>query len=137
MTERKRTIQRQAVHEPRTAHEKRTVATGAFLTFLSILTLAGFLSLAAPAPLRGQDNALSDEEKREQVAAERFLDLLLRRPTTGTALERVFGFHVARGTLSELLDDLRGKAEQMAADEPAGGNHWMVIGLLQLQRESA
>ncbi len=103
-----------------------------------VLWLMGFLMLAAfmPQPARGQEAPLSEEEKREQIAAERFLQLLVRRPTTGTALERVFGFHVARGDLGELIKDLETKADeaQKAGDEKTAGNHWMVIGLLQLQR---
>ncbi len=86
--------------------------------------------------LFAQETELSEEERREQVATERFLQLLLRRPTTGTALERVFGYHVARGTLGELIDGLTEDAQSAANDDDkqAAGNHWMVIGLLQLQR---
>ena len=104
--------------------------------FLMGIFVAGLLLAAISKPLCGQDTALSEEEKREQVAAERFLDLLLQRPVTGTALERVFGFHVSRGSLTELLDELHTKAEQAATDgdQQKAGNHWMVIGLLQLQR---
>lgn len=76
---------------------------------------------------------MSAEEKREQIAAERFLELLIRRPTTGTALDRVFGYHVGRGDIGEVVDELTKKAEQ-AADADESGRHWMVVGLLQLQR---
>ena len=76
---------------------------------------------------------LTEEQKREQIAAERFLQLLVKRPSTGTALDRVFGYHVGRGDLGQVIDDLAQVAE--AADDPVvAGNHWMVIGLLQLQR---
>lgn len=104
----------------------------------SILCLSGMLFVGAlfAGPLFAQEETLSPEEKREQIAADRFLQLLLRRPTTGTALDRVFGHHVARGNLGELLADLEKVAGQKkkAGDEKSAGNHWMVIGLLQLQR---
>ncbi len=101
----------------------------AILWLIGLVLLGGFLAR----PLEAQEVELSEEEKREQVAAERFLELLLKRPTTGTALERVFGFHVVRGDLGELLAGLEKKAAA-AADEQSAGNHFMVIGLLQLQR---
>ena len=76
---------------------------------------------------------LSEEEKREQLTAQRFLQVLLRRPNTGTSLDRVFGYHIGRGDLGELISSLRDTAD--ATDDPdESGRHWMVVGLLQLQR---
>ncbi|MCA9069891.1 MAG: tetratricopeptide repeat protein, partial [Planctomycetaceae bacterium] len=104
----------------------------------AILCLSGILLFGSMGigPIHAQDETLSPEEKREQVAAERFLQLLVRRPTTGTALDRVFGYHVARGSLGELLTELEKTAKQKKneGDETSAGNHWMVLGLLQLQR---
>ena len=103
--------------------------------FLGCIAIS-LVGSVCPRWLLAQDQALSDEERREQVATERFLQLLLRRPATGTALERVFGYHVARGTLGGLIDGLTKDAEAAVkdGDDQAAGNHWMVIGLLQLQR---
>ena len=106
----------------------------------ALVAITGCLLLIASAiPLFGQGPELSEEEKREQIAAERFLDLLLKRPSTGTALDRVFGFHVARGDLAEKLADLEARADQAGkdGDTTAAGNHFLVIGLLQLQRGEA
>ncbi len=73
------------------------------------------------------------EEQKEKVAADKFLDLLIKKPATGTALERVFGYHVERGTLAGLLEKLSQTAEQ-ASDTEEAGRHYLLIGLLQLQR---
>ena len=58
------------------------------LAWLCAIPLLLLATCVAP-PLAGQDDELSAEEQREQLAAERFLELLLRRPATGTAMERV------------------------------------------------
>lgn len=73
------------------------------------------------------------EEQKEKIAADKFLDLLIKKPATGTALERVFGYHVERGTLAGLLEKLSQTAEQ-ASDTEEAGRHYLLIGLLQLQR---
>src|SRR5690606_3758898 len=43
------------------------------------------------------------EEKQERIAAERFLQLLKRRPRLGTALDKVYGYHVGRGSLDDVV----------------------------------
>lgn len=80
-----------------------------------------------------QDESISADEQRERLTAERFLQVLLRRPNAGTALDRVFGYHIGRGDVGELVESLKEKAIQ-SSDADEAGRHWMVIGLLQLQR---
>ncbi|MEO2036631.1 MAG: tetratricopeptide repeat protein [Planctomycetaceae bacterium] len=67
-----------------------------------------------------------DTERRH---ADRFLDLLKRRPSFGTALERVGAFHVERGTLDELVSDLRG-APPLHSDSAV---QHLIAGMLQIQ----
>ncbi len=55
----------------------------------------------------------------------------MKRPRPGTALDRVYGFHIQAGTLDELIADL---TKQASEDDGSAGNRWMLVGLLQLQR---
>ncbi len=75
----------------------------------------------------------SEEEEKERVAADRFLEVLIKRPTTGTALDKVFGYHVAKGDLGEVVQRLSDKAAA-SQDIDEAGRLWMLVGLLQLQR---
>ena len=71
----------------------------------------------------------TDPERRERVAAERFFDLLKRRPRLGTALDKVYGFHVGRGSIDSLCDQL-----QLDATEASDGKLWLILGMVRLQR---
>lgn len=75
----------------------------------------------------------SPEEQRERITAERFLQVLIRRPSQGTALDRVFGYHIGAGDIGDVIAELSEKAAA-ATDDNESGRHWMVVGLLQLQR---
>ena len=72
----------------------------------------------------------TEEERRERIAAERFLQVLQRRPRTGTALDRLYGYHVQNGSIDELENQLRQSAEADAEN----GAAWMLLGLVQLRR---
>lgn len=72
-------------------------------------------------------------KQAERIAADKFLEILLKRPATGTSLNRLFEFHVEQGDLGDLIQRLRDAAET-STDEDATGRHWMLIGLLQLKR---
>lgn len=61
------------------------------------------------------------------------IDLLIKRPTTGTALERVFGYHVERGTIGDLLKTLTDKA-QSTTNSDESGRLYLLAGLLHLER---
>lgn len=71
----------------------------------------------------------SPEAERERTTAERFFALLQRRPRLGTALDKVYGYHVGRGSLDEFTKGL----EEMARAED-DGNLWMVLGMVHMQR---
>jgi tetratricopeptide (TPR) repeat protein len=73
---------------------------------------------------------LSDEEARQVQIAERFLDILMKNPRRGTALDRVYGHHVEFGTLDAFLE----KLDQRLQDNTQDGAGWMLLGLIQSQR---
>ncbi|MEP4684410.1 MAG: tetratricopeptide repeat protein, partial [Rhodopirellula bahusiensis] len=69
------------------------------------------------------------ETDRERVTADRFFQVLLRRPRPGTALDRVYGYHVQNGSLDQLIESL-----DVDDDAPSAGEKAMVLGLIQAQR---
>jgi tetratricopeptide (TPR) repeat protein len=70
------------------------------------------------------------EEERERKVAQRFLEILEKHPKRGTALDRVYGYHVERGTLDDFLKTYQARV----ANAPNDGAAWMVLGLLESQR---
>lgn len=80
-----------------------------------------------PAPAAASSE--TPEEAKERVTAERFLDLLKKRPRLGTALDKVYGYHVGRGSLDAF-------AESLAKDSDAAndGNSWLILGMVQMRR---
>ena len=80
--------------------------------------------------LRGSADPAAAEEAREQRSMERFLSLLEKNPRRGTALDRVYGYHVERGSLDAFI-----KSEQdRVAKNPKDGAGWLILGLLEGQR---
>lgn len=73
--------------------------------------------------------AEADSEKQERIAAERFLELLKKRPRAGTALDKVYGYHIQNGSLDKFCESLR-----VEATEKASGEAWMLLGMVQMQR---
>ncbi|TWT99015.1 tetratricopeptide repeat protein [Neorhodopirellula pilleata] len=97
--------------------------------FLEILVA---LALVMPVVVvTGQEPGDSAAADREAQIAERFMQVLLRRPAQGTALDRVYGYHVQAGTLDAMLENL--KTDVDAGTDNAGAKA-MLLGLLQLQR---
>ena len=74
----------------------------------------------------------SDSRDQQKQIADRFLQVLLRRPRPGTALDRVYGYHIQAGTLDEFVDELVSGAE--SEEGAARGTRYMLAGLVQLQR---
>jgi len=81
-------------------------------------------------PLAAQQSETSEEAVAQQRAAERFLVVLERNPRRGTALDKVYGFHVENGSLDSFVKSLQ---DRVAAkpDDSAG---WMILGLVENQR---
>ena len=79
-----------------------------------------------------EKDPVSDQERQ---VAERFLQVLMRRPRPGTALDRVYGFHVQNGSLDELIGSLEAAK---GSDDPKAvhdaGQRTMILALIQMQR---
>jgi tetratricopeptide (TPR) repeat protein len=70
------------------------------------------------------------EGERERLIIDRFQTLLEKAPRRGTALDRVYGYHVERGT----LDDLIKRYQDRTAGDPKDGAAWLLLGLFEAQR---
>ncbi len=84
---------------------------------------------ARPARAQGADPAAA-EEARERRAMERYVSLLEKNPRRGTALDRVYGYHVERGTLDDLIKSYRDRLVRKSDDGAAA----LILGLLEFQR---
>lgn len=71
-----------------------------------------------------------ETEARQRQIVDRFLVVLEKNPRRGTALDRIYGYHVERGTLEELVEKYR----QRTAKEEGDGAAWLILGLLEAQR---
>src|SRR5262245_27369545 len=71
-----------------------------------------------------KDDEPSAEEAKEKAIAERFQKVLEGNPRRGTALDRLYGYHVERGTLDKLIGEYAAKTKQ----NPKDGVAWMIIG---------
>src|SRR5262245_54414044 len=75
--------------------------------------------------------AETDEESaRQRQIVERFLTVLERNPRRGTALDRIYGFHIENGTIEAFVKGLRDRV----AAQPDDGAGWMILGLIESQR---
>ncbi|MEL6104563.1 MAG: tetratricopeptide repeat protein [Planctomycetota bacterium] len=88
--------------------------------WLAVLTFVASIQL--PPPVYAQSDS-------DRVNAEKYLQVLLRRPRPGVALDRVYGFHVQNDSLDELQAELTGDASREDA-----ALRQMVWGLIQLNR---
>ncbi|HEV7280783.1 MAG TPA: DUF1583 domain-containing protein [Pirellulaceae bacterium] len=75
------------------------------------------------------ETEVDEELARQRAIVDRFLLVLQRNPRRGTALDKIYGYHVDAGTLEEFTEDLRAAAEK--DDDGAG---WMILGLVESQR---
>ncbi len=100
-----------------------------FVRSSALLFLLATILAGTPSPGGAQDNG---DAQREQQITQRFVEVLLRRPRPGTALDRVYGYHVQAGTLDEWIASLETDAN--ARSEP--GARAMLRGLVLLRRGS-
>jgi predicted Zn-dependent protease len=82
---------------------------------------------AAAADPTDSGDALESTERRSM---ERFLSLVEKNPRRGTPLDRVYGYHVERGTLDEFIKSYRDRLDK----KPDDGAAWLILGLLEFQR---
>ncbi|MCA9140924.1 MAG: tetratricopeptide repeat protein, partial [Planctomycetales bacterium] len=94
--------------------------------FFPLVCFVVGLGVGSGQPAKAQDSAVSDPER---ATAEKFLEVLKRRPRPGTALDRVYGYHVQNGSLDEFIESL-----DVPDDAPGAGELRMILGLLQSQR---
>jgi tetratricopeptide (TPR) repeat protein len=89
------------------------------------LVLACLVAFAPISP--GQD---SPTDERDRAVMNRFLSVVEKSPRRGTALDRVYGYHVERGSLDAFLKTYQ---DRTVAD-PKDGAAWLMIGLVESQR---
>ncbi len=106
------------------------------MSSLSSLWLRGLavacvtLGLAVSFPLLSQE--VDPEEAKEKAIIDRFVTVLDKNPRRGTALDKVYGYHVERGSLDGVIKTYRDKAAKADKLEAAGA--WMVVGLMESLR---
>ena len=64
---------------------------------------------APPPKAEEPDDEPSAEEARDKAVAERFRKVLETNPRRGTALDKLYGYHVERGTLDQLIGEYAGR----------------------------
>src|SRR5262245_27707123 len=110
---------------------------GRFGLALVLLPLSGWTawSVAQPParptpPATAPADEPSAEEAKEKAIADRFRSVLEANPRRGTALDRLYGYHVERGTLEKLVGEYADRTWASAKD----GVAWMIVGMLESQR---
>jgi tetratricopeptide (TPR) repeat protein len=91
------------------------------------LPLALVMAVGSASPQAPDANA---DEQREKLVMDRFLGVLEKNPRRGTALDRLYGYHVERGTLDKFVATFTDRTKK----DPADGTAWMLIGLVEAQR---
>ncbi len=72
------------------------------------------------------------DEAKEKSVIDRFVAVLEKNPRRGTALDKVYGFHVERGSLEGLVKGYRDKATHAKGTD--AGAAWMMVGLFESLR---
>src|SRR5262245_36848799 len=93
---------------------------------LSTCLLAAF-SLQATWAQQPAAESLDEDLARQQQIVARFVTVLERNPRRGTALDKIYGFHVENGSLEAFVKELKDRT----AKTPADGVGWMVLGLVE------
>lgn len=110
---------------------RRTVLVLAWIA----IGLAGSFLVAPSAQTRGQDHFPAPEgeesvdQQRERALAARFLTVLRISPRLGTALDKINGYHVGRGSLQAFSESL-----EQEATKSNDGSTWAILGMVQMQR---
>ena len=85
------------------------------------------LMLAVAPMALGQD---STTDERDRAVMNRFLSVVEKAPRRGTALDRVYGYHVERGTLDAFLKTYQDRT----VANPKDGAAWLILALVESQR---
>src|SRR5437588_5312711 len=96
----------------------RSPRSGARSSILVRLLLAAIVLQAAARPARGQATpaAIDDDIARQQQIVARFLTVVERNPRRGTALDKIYGFHIENGTIEEFVKQLRQRTAENRDD---------------------
>ena len=97
---------------------------------LSAVVVYCLLGVMSAGTLTAQE--VDPEEAKEKSIADRFVTVLEKNPRRGTALDKVYGYHVERGSLDGLIKSYREKAEKSKGVD--SGNAWMIVGLMESLR---
>lgn len=74
----------------------------------------------------------SDNDSAERIAVDRFAGVLEKNPRRGTAFDKVYGYHIERGTLNDLIQQYQTQAKSRTGTEAAAS--WIIVGLIENQR---
>ncbi|MBC8113482.1 MAG: tetratricopeptide repeat protein, partial [Candidatus Saccharimonas sp.] len=94
----------------------------------------------ATAAAQGEADSLRGEDARELAIVERFVAVLEKSPRRGTALDKVYAFHVERGSLDSTIAAYREKVDKGIGGQGDKGKEkeaaaiWMIVGLLESLR---
>ncbi|MEM9828806.1 MAG: tetratricopeptide repeat protein, partial [Planctomycetota bacterium] len=80
------------------------------------------------------DLAPDEVNNAAKQAADRFFDVLKRRPRRGIALDRVYGYHVQNRSLDSFLESLENDS---SGNDAQRGTRMFILGLMQTQRGKA
>src|SRR5437879_6169656 len=98
---------------------------------LFFVLLGAAVSLVAQPPKSPNPATKTDEpdddEVKDRAIAERFRRVLEGNPRRGTALDRLYGYHVERGLLDQLVAEYTTRTKK----DPKDGVAWMIVGLLE------
>lgn len=72
----------------------------------------------------------SDAERQAVLTNDRFLAMLRKQPKPGTALDRVYAFHLERGSRDQFLSEQR----SVIAEGDANGDACLLVGLFETKR---
>src|SRR5262245_23922665 len=98
--------------------------------WLVVCLLLGGLSFLVCATRAPAQPPTDEETARQQQIIARFLTVLERNPRRGTALDKIYGFHIENGSIEEFVKQLRVRT----ASKPEDGAGWMILGLVESQR---
>ena len=112
---------------------------GRVLLLLSFLATAGFALAQPPAQVPNTAKQIDEpddktkgdaEEERERLIAEPLSPSAREQPAARDGIDRLYGYHVERGTLDKLVDEYTTRTKKDAKD----GVAWMILGLIESQR---
>ena len=102
------------------------------LRWREFLILAFCLTLGIVGICATSAQEADTDEAKEKSVIDRFVVVLEKNPRRGTALDKVYGFHVERGSLERLVKSYRDTAAHAKGTE--AGAAWMMIGLFESLR---